>query len=173
MELDLHKYANQLFITEDYILANEIYDYILKNNQYKPDIIYSNKAACFLKIKDYKNALFYALKSVEINLNYSIAWGRIGYAYKGLKMFTESLNAFEIAHKLDKNNENYLKELIFIHKRFNDKINTSNVFNLLLNNKIIFNKLKNMKNEIINTNVTNFLNNENITSLIKEVMNEL
>ena len=173
MELDLHKYANESFVNGNYNLANELYQKILDDYQYKPDIIYSNKAACLLKLKDYKIALYCALKSVEINLNSSIAWGRVGYAYKGLKMFSESLNAFEIAHKLDKNNEIYLKELIFLHKRFNEKINTTNIFNLLLNNKNIFNKLKNMKNEIVNTNVTNCLNNENITSLISEVINEL
>jgi tetratricopeptide (TPR) repeat protein len=109
---NLHKNANELFMQEKYELANEIYNQLL-NNQYKPDIIYSNKAACFLKLKNYKSALDCGLKSIQINLNNSIAWGRIGYSYKGLKMFTESLNAFEIAHKLNKNNDKYLKELIF------------------------------------------------------------
>jgi tetratricopeptide (TPR) repeat protein len=169
---NLHKYANNLFIKGHYELANEIYNKLI-NSQYKIDIIYSNRAACFLKLKNYKSALECALFSVQNNLNNSIAWGRIGYSYKGLKMFTESLNAFEIAHKLNKNNENYLKELIFLHQRFNNKINATNIFNLLLNNKIIFNKLKNMKNEIVNTNITNCLNNNNITSLISEIMNEL
>jgi len=169
---NLHKYGNNFFIEGQYELANEIYSELL-DNQYKTDIIYSNKAACFLKLKNYKSALVCALSSVQINLKNSIAWGRIGYSYKGLKMFTESLNAFEIAHKLNKNNENYLKELIFLHQRFNNKINVTNVFNLLLNNKIIFNKLKGIKNEIINTDIINCLNNNNITSLINEVMNEL
>jgi hypothetical protein len=49
----------------------------------------------------------------------------------------------------------------------------TNVFNLLLNNQIIFNKLKDMKNEICNTNVKSCLNNNNITSLISEVINKL
>ena len=171
----LHKYANESFVNGNYNLANELYNQLLvdSNQEYKPDIIYSNISACFLKINNYISALDYALKSVQINLNNSIAWGRIGYSYKGLKMFSESLNAFEVAHKLDKYNENYLKELIFLHKRFNEKINVTNVFNLLLNNQIIFNKLKSMKNQITNTNVGNCLNNDNITSLISEVMNKL
>jgi tetratricopeptide (TPR) repeat protein len=159
---DLHKIANNLFIKEQYELADNLYNQLV-DNQYKLDIIYSNKAACFLKLKNYKSALMCALNSVQINLNNSIAWGRIGYSYKGLKMFTESLNAFEIAHKLNKNNESYLKELIFLHQRFNSKINVTNVFNLLLNDQVLFNKLKDIKNEIINTDVANCLKNDNIT----------
>lgn len=168
---NLHKYANELFIKKHYNLAIKVYDQL--DNQYKTDIIYSNKAACFLHLKNYKFALECSLISVQINLKNSIAWGRIGYSYKGLKMFTESLNAFEIAHKLNKNNEHYLKELIFLHQRFNNKINVTNIFNLLLNNKIIFNKLKDIKNEIINTDVIKCLNNDNITLLINKIMNEL
>ena len=169
---DLHKIANNLFIYDQYELADNLYNQLV-DKQYKLDIIYSNKAACFLKLKNYKSALMCALKSVQIDLNNSIAWGRIGYSYKGLKMFTESLNAFEIAHKLNKNNESYLKELIFLHQRFNNKINVTNVFNLLLNDQVLFNKLKDIKNEIINTDVANCLKNDNITSLINIVMNEL
>ena len=164
----LHKYANKCFIEEKYELAIEIYNELL-NNQYKTYIMHSNKSACFLKLKNYKSALECALNSVQINLNNSIAWGRIGYSYKGLKMFSESLNAFEIAHKLNKKNENYIKELIFLHQSFNNKINVTNIFNLLLNNKIIFNKLKNMKNEII----TGDINNDNMKSLMNEILNEL
>jgi tetratricopeptide (TPR) repeat protein len=164
--MEIHKYANELFINEKYELANESYN-ILINMEYKLYIIYSNKAACFLKLKNYKSALDSALKSVQNNLNYSIAWGRIGYAYKGLKMFSDSLKAFEIAHKLNKHNEIYLKELLFLYERFDKKINMKNVFNLLLTNKNIFHKLKNIKNDITN------LNNDNVTTFINEIMNEL
>jgi len=169
---NLHKNANNLFVEGQYELANKIYSQLI-NNQYKPDIMYSNKAACFLKLKNYKLALEYALTSIQLNLNSCNAWGRVGSAYKGLKMFSESLNAFEIAHKLNKTNENYIKELIFLHQRLNEKINIKNVFNLLLNNQNIFNKLKNIKNEIKNTKITNVLNNDNITLLINEVINNL
>jgi tetratricopeptide (TPR) repeat protein len=122
----IHKNANQLFIDGEFEKANQLYTELL-DTQYKPDIMYSNKAACFLKVKEYKLSLDNALKSTQINLNNSVAWGRIGYSYKGLKMFTESIKAFEIAHKLNKNNENYLKELIFLHKRFNNKVKSSNI----------------------------------------------
>jgi tetratricopeptide (TPR) repeat protein len=171
----MHKNANHLFVEGQYELANEIYSQLI-NIQYKPDIMYSNKAACFLKLKNYKYALEHALKSIEINLNNCNAWGRVGSAYKGLKMFSESLNAFEIAHKLNKNNENYIKELIFLHQRFNDKITINNVFNLLLNNKNIFNKLKNVKNEItngLNNDNTNSLFSNNTNSLFSDILNNL
>jgi tetratricopeptide (TPR) repeat protein len=163
---NLNKTANNLFIYKQYYLAIEIYNYLL-NKQYKSSIMYSNKSACYLYIKDYKKALYYALLSVQLDLNNSIAWGRIGYSYKGLKMFSESLNAFEIAHKFNKNNNNYLKELIFLHDRFNKKININNIFNLLLNNNILFNKIKENKNNIIN----NCLDNNN--NIINEILNKL
>jgi tetratricopeptide (TPR) repeat protein len=135
--------------------------------------MYSNKAACYLYIKDYKNSLENSLKSIELDLNNSIAWGRVGYSYKGLKMFSESLNAFKIAHKLDKNNNIYLNEVIFLHNRLNDKINVNNVFNKLLNNKILFNKIKDLKNDIINRDFDTCLSNNNILGLMNEVINEL
>lgn len=169
--MDIHKIANNLFINEEYEIANELYNILIKMN-YKIDIIYSNKAACFLKLKNYKDALDFALKSIQNNLNYSVSWGRIGYAYKGLKMFSESLNAFEIAHKLNKRNKNYIKELLFLNERFNNKINMNNIFNLLLSNENILNKLKNIKNDIINANLNECINN-NITSFVGEIMNEL
>jgi len=161
---NLHKIANNLFLNKQYYLAIEVYNYLL-NKQYKSSIIYSNISACYLYIKDYKNALNYALQSIQINLNNSIAWGRVGYSYKGLKMFSESLYAFELAHKFNKNNDNYLKELIFLHDRFNKKINISNVFNLLLNNNTLFNKIKENKDNIINNN--------NINEIINEILNKL
>ena len=64
----LHKNANNLFIEGQYELADEIYTQLI-NNQYKSDIMYSNKAACFLKLKNYKLALEYALNSIQINFN--------------------------------------------------------------------------------------------------------
>jgi tetratricopeptide (TPR) repeat protein len=129
--------------------------------------MYSNKAACFLQMKDYNKSLENSLTSVQYDLNNSIAWGRIGSSYKGLKMFTESLNAYETAHKLDKNNSNYLKELIFLHEWFNNKINATNIFNLLLNNKSLLEKLKTMKTDILSGNI------DGTTPFITEVMNEL
>ena len=169
---NLHKNANNLFINKQYVAAITIYDFLVNKN-YKSTIMYSNKAACYLYIKDYKNALENSLKSIEFDLNNSIAWGRVGYSYKGLKMFSESLNAFKIAHKLDKNNNIYLNEVIFLHNRLNDKINVNNVFNKLLNNKILFNKIKDLKNDIINRDFDTCLNNNNIIGLMNEVINEL
>ena len=118
---NLHQIANKLFINKKYKSAIKIYNLLLKK-LYKIDIIYSNKAACYLFMKKYKNALEASLYSVQNNLKYSIAWGRIGYSYKGLKMYSESLKAFEIAYKISKNN-NYLEEINFFNQRLNEKIN--------------------------------------------------
>jgi tetratricopeptide (TPR) repeat protein len=164
--INLHKIANDLYENNQYNFAIKIYDELINNN-YNLSIIYSNKAACFLQMKEYKNALENSLMSVQYDLKNSIAWGRIGSSYKGLKMFAESLSAYETAHKLNKNNSNYLQELIFLHKWFNNKINTTNIFNLLLNNKILFEKLKKKKSDILSGNI------DETTTFIKELMNEL
>lgn len=160
---ELHKLANDLYFDEQYEEAIDIYNELICN-KYNISIMYSNKAACYLQLKHYTLALQNSLKSVEVNLNNVVAWGRIGYSYKGLKMFAESLNAFGIAHKLDKNNKIYLKELIFFNKRFTDKINKTTIFNLLINNKDLFNKIKNIKNNVIDND---------ISEIVNEILNKL
>ncbi len=163
---NLHKIANTLYENNQFYFAIKIYNELIDNN-YNLSIMYSNKAACFLQLKDYKSALENSLASVQHDLNNSVAWGRIGSSYKGLKMFSESLTAYETAHKLNKDNNNYLKELIFLHEWFNNKINTTNIFNLLLNNKNLLEKLKSMKNEILTGKI------DETIPFITEVMNEL
>jgi tetratricopeptide (TPR) repeat protein len=177
----LHKNANELFIQKKYKSAIKIYNNLINNN-YKLSIIYSNKAACFMKLKKYKKSLMYSLYSVEHNLNNSIAWGRVGYSYKGLNMLAEALEAFDIAHKLNKNNENYSKEIIFLNELINSKINIKNVFKLLFNNKTLYNKLKNIKNVISNNNlsinqisnnneINKILNNNEINQILNDLLN--
>jgi len=165
----LHNKANELFIKKKYNSAIKIYNELIINN-YNLSIIYSNKAACYLKLKNYKNALMCSLYSIENNLYNSISWGRVGYSYKGLNMIAEALDAFEIAHKLNKNNENYSKEIKFLNEFIYSKITIKNVFNLLFNNKTLYNKFKNIKNEISNNNLSvNQILNNNLS--VNQILN--
>lgn len=170
----MHKNANFFFFCNNYKKALDLYDILISNN-YMIDTMYSNKAACYLKLKEYKNSLQQSLKSLEINLNSSVVWGRVGYSYKGLKMYYESLNAFKIAFKLNNNNKIYYNEIIFLKNKIDNKINIKNVFNVLLNNKILFNNLKKIKNDFINNNfnINNILSNKNIINLIDDILIEV
>jgi tetratricopeptide (TPR) repeat protein len=166
-----HKKANKLYYNKKYDEAINIYNLLIENN-YKINIIYSNRAACFLQIKDYLKALNDSLKSVELDLNYSKAWGRVGYSYKGLKMDMNASKAFEIALKFDNNNKLYEKEIELYFNKYSNKINFTSVCNLLKDKKI-FNDLKKIKNEILNTKSDKILNNKNIINFIDDIIHKL
>ena len=117
----IHELGNDLYNQKKYNKALHKYKLILNSNYINNYIIYSNCSACYLKLKNYSSALDYALKSIELNINYSIAWGRIGYAYKKLKLHSNALKAFDIAYKLNKDSEIYQKEIIFYQNRFLSK----------------------------------------------------
>lgn len=163
MELQ-HLLANGFYNKKKYKLAIQIYLILLENN-YKKDIINSNISGCYLKLKNYKIALQYALEAVTNNINYDIAWGRIGYAYRGLLMYHESLEAFKNAYKIN-NKELYKKKI----NELSEKLSTpQNIFNIIKNNKTIFNKILELKKDITNLNI----NNNKIQNIIKQIINDL
>jgi tetratricopeptide (TPR) repeat protein len=168
---DLHLSANELFKNNQYDNAIIIYNDLINNN-YKTDIMNSNIAACYLKQKNFMKSLEYSLISVELNMTNPVFWGRVGYSYKGLKMYKESLKAFKIAYSLE-NKKIYLNEIDFIINKIDNKINMTNVFNLLLNDKELFNKLKNIKTEVLNTPSTEIFNNNKIIGLIENIVDNL
>jgi tetratricopeptide (TPR) repeat protein len=166
-----HKKANKLYYNKNYYEAISIYNLLIENN-YKINIIYSNRAACFLQIKDYLKALNDSLKSVELDLNYSKAWGRVGYSYKGLKMDINALKAFEIALKFNKNSKLYKNETEYYLNKYSNKLNFTNIFNLLKDKKI-YEDLKKIKTEILNTNHQKVLDNENIINFFDDIIRKL
>ena len=168
----IHNQANLLFQNEKYEFAINHYNLLL-DSDYKLYIIYSNISACYLKLKNFKYALENALKSIQLNLNFSVAWGRVGFSYKGLKMFSESLKAFEIANKLNKKNIIYKNELIFLDNRFNKKINMNNIFKIILNNKHVYDKIKEIKKDVLNININNIESNKNIYDIINQILNKI
>jgi small glutamine-rich tetratricopeptide repeat-containing protein alpha len=168
----LHLNANNFFYNEQYNDAINIYKELIENN-YKKDIMYSNCGACYLKLKDYTKSLNDSLKAVEINLNYSKAWGRVGYSYKGLNMDSNACKAFEIANKLDKDNQNYKNEMTYYFDKLSNKINITNIFSLLKNNNNLFSKLKELKSEILNSSPTKIFENNNIKKFMESVIENL
>ena len=111
----IHLTANKYYKQKDVLNALLLYDKLL--NVLVDDnirsLLYSNKAGCYLYLKDYVNTLKNALHSIENNNTNSKAWGRIGWAFKGLKKNKDALNAFKIANKLNPKNINYKNKIYF------------------------------------------------------------
>jgi tetratricopeptide (TPR) repeat protein len=133
-----HEIGNVEYQNKNY--ENAINTYMKIKNYSKIDIIKSNITACYLYLENYEKALHFGLLSIELNIKNSTSWGRIGSAYKGLNKKSEAYTAYKIANKLDPSNIYYTKELDYY--RQNLKINAKDIFNLILNNKNLLDKIK-------------------------------
>jgi tetratricopeptide (TPR) repeat protein len=174
--MEKNNYQNHELGNNNYILGN--YDtainlYLQIQNYDKQHIIYSNIAACYLSLKNYIKALDYGLQSVDNKLKYSVGWGRIGSAYKGLQMYKDSYKAFHIASLMNPDNINYHNELLYLEKKNIINLNYSEIFKLFLNNNILLEKLKNkdFRNLILNSkNSNDILNNKNIKNILDSLI---
>lgn len=172
----IHITANNYFNEGDYSNAILLYDELLKtliNNKIISNI-YSNKSACYLMLKNYVHALENALFAVKYNITNSKAWGRIGWAYKGLKEKTKSLKAFNIANRLNPTNINYKNEIYYYTIK---NINNKNLLEIFKSSTNIINKLSNkdIKNKIW-MNIftpTKLLNDTSILNLIDTIIDEI
>lgn len=176
--MELYIKGNESYYLEDYEMAINYYLYYilyLDNTNLDKSIeksnIYSNISACYLKLMDYNNSLLYGIKSLELNINNTISWGRVGWSYKALKIHTKAYESFIIANKLNPKNIYYINELKFYSKKMNNidqKINITNLFSLFKNNSSLFNELKDLKSDIING-----INQDKIYDLIENIINNL
>ena len=166
-----HELGNYFYTSSDYNIAIDFYLQIHNYNyQY---IIYSNIAACYLSLKNYIKALEYGLKSVNNNLKYSIGWGRIGSAYKGLKMFTDSYKAYHIASLMDNTNTNYHNELLILSKKNIINLNHTEIFKLFLKNNVLLEQIKNkhFRNLILNNpKRSDIINNKVIKNILDSII---
>jgi len=167
-----HHLANKLYNKKKYNDSIVIYTDLINKN-YKKDIIYSNRAACYLQLQKYLESLNDSLKAVELNINYSLAWGRIGYSYKGLKMHSHAYKAFDIAHNLDKKNKIYSNENNFYYNRLSKKLNFGVLFKIMINNKDLYHELIELKKNLLNINNENFLQNKIVLDYADKLLLEL
>ena len=66
-----------------------------------------------------EQALNDCFRSIEIDPNYSKAYGRLGVIYLSLDKFREALDAYKKAHALEPNNENYKQSIKLCEERLN------------------------------------------------------
>lgn len=172
----IHKSANKYFYEGDYINAILLYDELLKTlfNNDLVSIIYSNKSACYLMLKDYVKALQNGVYSIKNNNINSKAWGRIGWSLKKIKKNDEAFNAFKIANKLNPSNINYKNEIFFYKSK---KINNINLIKLFKSSAYITNKLSNkdLKNNILKNifTPTKLLEDNNILHIIDYIIDKI
>jgi stress-induced-phosphoprotein 1 len=173
--MELHNLGNNCFLNGEYDQAIKYYSTIIKDNNYdKMHIIYSNKSACYLKLNNYIAALNDGLNSIQCCLNYAIAWGRVGSAYKGLKIYENSLQSYKIANNLNPENENYIKEIQNYIKKVD--LTPYSLFKIFLNNGNLMERLKNkhFKNMLMNTkNPMDLINNVELHNIMLEIIDNL
>ncbi|CAF0734779.1 unnamed protein product [Rotaria sordida] len=110
--------GNEFVKQEKYREALEAYNAAIKidgNNA----IYYCNRAAAHNKLNNNDQALSDCFRSIEIDPNYSKAYGRLGVIYLSLDKVHEALDAYKKAHALEPNNENYKQSIKICEDRLN------------------------------------------------------
>ncbi|XP_076782412.1 dynein axonemal assembly factor 4 isoform X1 [Arvicanthis niloticus] len=100
--------GNKLFATENYLAAVDAYNLAIRLNCKIP-LLYLNRAACHLKLKNLHKAIEDSSKALELltppvadNANARIkAHVRRGTAFCGLELYVEGLQDYEAALKID------------------------------------------------------------------------
>ncbi|KAJ3427486.1 RNA polymerase ii-associated protein [Anaeramoeba flamelloides] len=90
-------------------------------------IFYSNRAACYLKIKMYKSAEEDCTRALQIDPKFIKAWFRRGLARKNLKNYRFAIKDFKKVLKLQPENQASVKEILAINKQIKQEnpLNTS------------------------------------------------
>ena len=73
--------------------------------------LYSNRAACFLSMRQFKQALFDAQHAVAIEPTWAKARARVGAAHAGLQQHEAASRAYALALKLDPGSRSYARLL--------------------------------------------------------------
>eukprot|EP00933_Yihiella_yeosuensis_P083229 TRINITY_DN97422_c0_g1_i1.p1 TRINITY_DN97422_c0_g1~~TRINITY_DN97422_c0_g1_i1.p1 ORF type:complete len:801 (+),score=186.00 TRINITY_DN97422_c0_g1_i1:49-2403(+) len=73
--------------------------------------LYSNRSACFFKMKKYDKALADARKCASLNPNWAKAYFRQGQAFRGLRQWDDAFNAFKEGRFRDAGNPDWEKEI--------------------------------------------------------------
>ncbi|GAB1605147.1 dynein assembly factor 4, axonemal-like [Argonauta hians] len=121
--LFLRDKGNKFFQDGNYLAAINIYTHAIKLD-YKMPALYSNRAACHLKVKNYMKCIEDSSKALDLLLppvaqNASSrckAFVRRGTAFCKLELYVEGLQDYEAALKLEPNNQQLLQDAEEIRK---------------------------------------------------------
>ena len=83
-------------------------------------ILYSNRSACYSKIKNFSKALEDATACITLDSKWSKAYGRQADAYIGLELWNDAKTALEMALDLNSSSILELKDrLHYVEKQLN------------------------------------------------------
>jgi tetratricopeptide (TPR) repeat protein len=98
--------GNQFFKAGDFAKAIENYTYATEMDPKNP-IFYTNRAAAYEHMKNYKKALRDALKSVKYDPKWAKGYWRAGNSHMGLEDYKSALDAYKQAAQLQPDNETF------------------------------------------------------------------
>lgn len=102
--------ADRMFLKKKYDLSEKMYLNLIKKDPQNARI-YSRLGVVYLEKRDYKSALEYFQRSLDLDNKVASRYFNLGLAYKGLQDRTNSLVAFRKAVDLDPQNQKYRKML--------------------------------------------------------------
>ncbi|NXP13841.1 DAAF4 factor, partial [Thinocorus orbignyianus] len=113
----LKEKANKMFATGNYLAAVNAYNLAVRLNNKLP-LLYLNRAACHLKLRNLHKAIEDSSKALELltppvpdNENARVkAYVRRGTAFCQLELYTEGLQDYEAALKIDPENKTIAKD---------------------------------------------------------------
>lgn len=101
---EISKEATKLFVSKEYAKAVELYDKAIKlapeSSAEKAEAL-SNKAACFLQQKRYKEAVKECTSALEVQPNYVKALTRRAKAYEQQALYKQALSDVQAINKTD------------------------------------------------------------------------
>jgi stress-induced-phosphoprotein 1 len=140
--------ANQHFKNGEYEQAVKLYSEILESDT-ENHVVLSNRSATYIKMEKYDLALEDAIKTTKLKSDCGKAWGRLGAALYGLDKMDESLVAYNKANELE----------------------PSEIYTQMIEQ--IKDKLKNMKNKLINENLSETIGNPQMGNLFSNLFDSV
>eukprot|EP01064_Diplonema_japonicum_P020498 TRINITY_DN299_c0_g1_i1.p1 TRINITY_DN299_c0_g1~~TRINITY_DN299_c0_g1_i1.p1 ORF type:complete len:186 (+),score=49.47 TRINITY_DN299_c0_g1_i1:48-605(+) len=111
--------GNQAFKAEDFKLALRHYT-LAVNLVPNSHVFRSNRSAAYCGLGQYKEALDDAQKTIELNPSWAKGYSRAGFAFRGLRYYHLSAEAYSKAIEMGENNEKTTSSLAEVQKLAKD-----------------------------------------------------
>ena len=164
--------ANKYVTEGKYMLAIDIYNKLLEEDNIDSYILLSNRGLCYFKLNDYELSLKDLVKSTKKRPDYAKAWGRLGATLYKLNKLDKAHVAYTNAYTLEEDTEK-----LIIYKNMIDIINRGfpkNIHNIkdsikeTIEGKLhnLFSNNNDMMNNMVNNMMENVFSNSNIMEKI-------